>query len=78
MGNACNDKNLLLFLIDVKKSDNQLGWPYMIHTPHVNGLCLLSDPITTVCVNRGEPHTSDKSDCHVHKSLCLKTGLKTS
>ena len=32
MGNAHNGETLQLFLIDVKKSDNQLKWPYMIHT----------------------------------------------
>ena len=61
MGNAHNGENLQLFLIDVKKSDNQLEWPYMIHTPHINRLCLLLDPITTVCINWGESHTSDKN-----------------
>ena len=61
MGNARYGENLQLFLIDVKKSDNQLEWPDMIQSPHVNSLCLLLDPITTVCINRGEPHTSNKN-----------------
>ena len=41
MGNANNGENLQLLLIDVKKSDNQLEWPYMIHTPHANMLWIL-------------------------------------
>ena len=61
MGNALNGENLQLFLIDLKKSDNQLEWPYMIQTPHANTLCLLLDPIIIVCSNWGEPHTSDKN-----------------
>ena len=58
MGNARNGENLQVFLIDVKKSDNQLEWPYMIQTPHANRLCLHLDPIIIVCSNWGKPERS--------------------